>query len=54
VLARLWLRHWQTDSDISGVRGKDALAGLPDEERRQWERLWSDVEALLQRPGQPK
>ena len=26
---------------------KDALARLPDEERERWERLWSDVDALL-------
>jgi serine/threonine-protein kinase len=41
------LRQWQADASLGGVRGRDALARLPVEERKQWERLWSDVEALL-------
>jgi hypothetical protein len=48
------LREWQADASLGGVRGKDALARLPDEERKQWESLWSDVEALLRRPSRPK
>jgi serine/threonine-protein kinase len=51
---RQMLRHWKTDGDLAGVRAQDALARLPDEERKQWERLWSDVDALLQRVGEPK
>ena len=47
------LRHWQGDPDLAGVRAKDSLAGLPDEERQQWEGLWSDVAALLQRVSAP-
>ena len=47
------MRHWQTDSDLAGVRAKDALARLPNEERQHWERLWSDVDALLRRVNQP-
>jgi hypothetical protein len=26
-----------------------SLAGFPEEERREWLRLWADVEALLRR-----
>ena len=48
------MRHWQTDGDLAGVRARDALARLPDEEREQWERLWSDVDALLRRVSQPE
>ncbi len=48
------LRHWQTDGDLAGVRAKDSLARLPDEERQQWERFWSDVDALLLRVSEPK
>jgi hypothetical protein len=48
------MRYWQTDSDLAGVRGKDALARLPEEEREQWEKLWSDVDALLRRASQPE
>ena len=48
------LRLWQGDPDLAGVRAKDALAGLPDEERQRWERLWSDVDALLRRVSAPE
>ncbi len=36
------------DEIAPGV-AKDALSRLPDEERERWERLWSDVDALLRR-----
>jgi serine/threonine-protein kinase len=49
-----WMRDWQTDGDLAGVRAPDALARLPDEERQQWEKLWSDVDALLRRAGEPE
>jgi tetratricopeptide (TPR) repeat protein len=41
------MQRWLTDEDLAGVRRRDALARLPDEERRRWQELWSDVEALL-------
>jgi Flp pilus assembly protein TadD len=41
------LRHWQADASFDGVRAKDAFARLPEEERMLWQRLWSDVDALL-------
>jgi tetratricopeptide (TPR) repeat protein len=47
------LQHWQSDPDLAGVRAKDGLARLPEEEREQWERLWSDVDALLRRVSGP-
>jgi hypothetical protein len=31
------------------VRDKEALAGLPAEERAEWEKLWSEVADLLWR-----
>jgi eukaryotic-like serine/threonine-protein kinase len=43
------LQFWWGDPDMAGVHAKDALARLPDEERGRWERLWSDVDALLRR-----
>jgi hypothetical protein len=43
------LRHWQQDADLAGVRDKQALAGLPAEERAEWEKLWADVAGLLRR-----
>jgi tetratricopeptide (TPR) repeat protein len=51
---RQWLQHWQSDPDLAGVRSRDALARLPAKERQQWERLWSDVEALLRRVSRPE
>jgi eukaryotic-like serine/threonine-protein kinase len=48
------LQLWQGDPDLAGVRAKDALARLPDEERGRWERLWSDVETLLRRVSVPE
>jgi hypothetical protein len=48
------MRHWRIEGDLAGVRDKDALARLADEERVQWERLWSDVDALLRRVSQPE
>jgi tetratricopeptide (TPR) repeat protein len=54
ALGRQWLRHWQTDDDLAGVRASDALARLPEEERQPWQRLWSDVEALLRRLDAPE
>jgi hypothetical protein len=31
------------------VRGPDALAKLPEAEREQWQKLWADVQRLLDR-----
>jgi eukaryotic-like serine/threonine-protein kinase len=47
--ARQRLQHSQSDPDLTGVRDRDGLACLPTEEREQWERLWSEVDALLRR-----
>jgi hypothetical protein len=48
------MRQCQTDVDLAGVHARDALARLPDEERIQWERLWSDLDALHRRAGEPE
>jgi thiol-disulfide isomerase/thioredoxin len=37
------LRHWLADPDLAGVRGPDALAGLPAAEQQEWGRLWAEV-----------
>ena len=42
------MRHWQTDVDLSGVRHPWSLLRLRDEERRGWQKLWADVDALRQ------
>ena len=41
------LTTWQTDTALSGVRDRAALAKLPPDERESWERLWTDVAAAL-------
>jgi hypothetical protein len=41
--------HWQTDADLAGMRGPQALAQLPEAERSDWQKLWSDVADLLKR-----
>jgi hypothetical protein len=43
------MQHWQRDPDLAGVRDKQALAALPEAQRRLWEQLWADVAALLDR-----
>jgi tetratricopeptide (TPR) repeat protein len=46
---RGWLRHWQTDPDLAGVRDGAALTQLPAEERTAWTQLWADVAALVKK-----
>jgi tetratricopeptide (TPR) repeat protein len=43
------MRRWQGSADLTGVRDKDGLARLSEEERKGWEKLWADVEALRKR-----
>jgi tetratricopeptide (TPR) repeat protein len=40
------MQHWQNDSDLVGVRDKETLAKLPEQEREEWQKLWADMEAL--------
>src|SRR5262249_20258697 len=50
ALAKI-LRHWQANPDFAGVRDAAALAGLPEVERADWQQLWADVRALLEKAG---
>jgi hypothetical protein len=47
------MQQWLQDTDFAGVRGEGALAKLPPAERRDWQTLWQDVEALRQRAAPP-
>jgi hypothetical protein len=38
------MQHWLADADLSGVRGSESLAKLPEAERQEWQKLWADVE----------
>jgi serine/threonine-protein kinase len=46
--------HWQKDPDLAGVRDEAALAKLSDNERKAWQKLWADVDALLKRTPSQK
>jgi tetratricopeptide (TPR) repeat protein len=43
------LRHWQGDAALVGVRHPWSLLRLPADERRPWQKLWADVDELLQK-----
>ena len=45
------IAHWKDDADLAGLRDATALAKLPEPEQRAFRALWSDVEAMLARPG---
>jgi tetratricopeptide (TPR) repeat protein len=46
-LSGWYLSGWQTDPALANVRDEAALTKLPDAEREQWQRLWTDVASLL-------
>ena len=48
------LQHCKQCGDLHGIRDTEALAKLPEAERKQWQALWADVEALLKRAEGPK
>jgi hypothetical protein len=49
------LQQWLADPAFDGVRGERALVRLPEAERRDWQRLWEQVEALRrQAAGEPR
>src|SRR5262249_22607965 len=41
------LKTWQTDDALAGVRDRAALEKFPADERKQWRRLWADVDAAI-------
>jgi tetratricopeptide (TPR) repeat protein len=43
------LRHWRQDADLSSVCHPWALLRRPADERRAWQRLWAEVDAMLWR-----
>jgi hypothetical protein len=48
-LAAQTLQHWLADTDFAGLRGPEALAKLPEAERRPWQQLWDGVADALAR-----
>jgi serine/threonine-protein kinase len=47
LAARQSLQHWQKDPDLTSVRDAEALKQLPEGERPEWAKLWSDVADLV-------
>ena len=43
------IQHSKADADLTGIRDTDALANLPDAERKQCVALWEQVDALLRK-----
>jgi Tfp pilus assembly protein PilF len=43
------MRNWLATPDFAGVRGQDALASLPEAERQEWQKLWTEVAELRKR-----
>ena len=41
------LAHWKEGTDLASIRDEKELARLPEEERKEWQSLWADVEVLL-------
>ena len=52
-LTRSWvyanMRMILNDVAFDCVRSQEALANLPEQERREWQKLWQDMIALLRR-----
>jgi serine/threonine protein kinase len=48
------LAHWKQDSDLAGIRDEKELAKLPEAERKEWQSLWAEVQALLDRAAAAK
>jgi eukaryotic-like serine/threonine-protein kinase len=47
------LAHWKQDADLASIRDEAELAKLPEAERKEWQTLWADVDALLKRVVKP-
>jgi hypothetical protein len=43
------MRHRREDIDLACVRGLEALAKLPEVERKPWQELWDDAANTLAR-----
>jgi serine/threonine-protein kinase len=51
AIHQMW-QHCQKNVAFDSLRGKEALARLPEDERAAWRQLWAEVEALLKK-GDP-
>ncbi len=49
-----YLKRWRQNGDLATLREPEALAKLPEAERDDWQALWEEVQALLERAQGPK
>jgi tetratricopeptide (TPR) repeat protein len=47
------LSHWRKDSNLAGLRDREALAKLPADEQKAFTQLWADVAELLKKAQTP-
>ena len=47
------LKQWKQNSALAAIRDKEALARLPEAERKEWQALWADVDSLQNRAATP-
>lgn len=40
---------WQQSGDLAGIRDEESLAKFSNDERRDWQKLWTDIRALAVR-----
>jgi tetratricopeptide (TPR) repeat protein len=48
------LTHWQHNANLIAVREKKWLDAMPDADRERWQKLWTDVNALLELAAEKK
>jgi tetratricopeptide (TPR) repeat protein len=48
------IRWWPRDPDLATVRDADALAKLPEAERKDWQAFWKEYDALMCKGGETK
>ena len=41
------MAHWKADSDLAGIRDSSELEKLPEDERKEFNTLWNEVDQLL-------
>ncbi len=46
-----WLRSWQYERALAGLRDATTFADLPAAEQESWKQLWAKVQALLAKAG---
>jgi serine/threonine protein kinase len=48
------MNHWKNYRELAGIRNADALARLPEAERKDWQAFWAEVDALARKSGELK